>query len=628
MKPTQGEQFDPIAEAEARISKAKSERAWSLNLGDLELTELPASLGDLPWLEALSLGDGTYDENNNYILGKETLHIKREFTDLHVLSKLQSLTHLSLHGCQGISDLSPLADFPSLQSLDLSRTAVSNLSSLSQLVSLKRLHLRDCAQLGSLQPLKPLKELRSLDIYESPSDLTFELLDAWPRLEELFCTEMEGAPKETLSQHARDMCLPALQDFWPTATIDTPPQENAPLRNPSEATQTDPSGFGLFVRPNRFPIKFANYELLEEMPPGGMSWVYKAREISTEEIVVIKMPNRLPLIPKHVSRRFQREINSTKRSKVAGVIRVRDSGTEKEMPYFATRYVDGESGRNFFPVETIPLEERLDAFSKLVGIVAEMHDTGQFHRDLKPSNVIIEDGCPVVIDLGLSKFDQEQTVYTHTGDVPNGTIPYMAPEMFDLSSGITPSEIDVYALGIILCEILTGQRPHDFSTIYTPEEKVQFIRSEKPRLPSEIKDGISLIFDTLVERCLIHDRRFASAGELRDELHLARNPENKSTDSLSSASGKPSRYNLQNWKGPFSGRKALKILVIIGIFILSTLIITIGRMKDHGNEKGGRPAPSEPLGPSAPAFIHNRIPPPPPAENPVPLLNPPPKYSP
>jgi|GEM_PF-5832982 len=268
----------------------------------------------------------------------------------------------------------------------------------------------------------------------------------------------------------------------------------------------------LFQRPKSFPALFGNYELIEEMPSGGMSWLYLAIERSSGKKVVVKTPNELPPLSPDITRRFRREIQSTGGVDVPGVIRLHSSGVVQGMPYLVTRYVEGVSGGQVLTNPEIPLEQRLQVFSMIVDIVAKLHGAGQFHRDLKPSNILVEDGRPVILDLGLAKSDAEETIHTITGDLPSGTIPYMPPESLR-GEQLPPGEIDVYALGVMLCEVLTGERPYAFPGGCSIPEQIGIVLSHPPRWPSQISPVQGTRFDAVVARALHpHDRCADASG--------------------------------------------------------------------------------------------------------------------
>jgi len=272
-----------------------------------------------------------------------------------------------------------------------------------------------------------------------------------------------------------------------------------------------------FVKPSEgdYPYQFGEYELLSEMEGGGMSWVFEARDADNNRVVVKTPPQNPPHILPKIARLFQREAGVTKSVNVLGVIGLRDSGVCQKMPFLVTRYVAGVDGCAYFK-GSAELSDKLGMLATLAGIVGQMHEQGQAHHDLKFGNVMIEDGQPVLFDLGLAKIE-ETGGFTTLGDEPAGTIPYMPKQLFR-GQPISDPEVDVYALGVMLTEVLTGEFPHEFPIGSTMMQKVATIISEDPRLPSQIDPTLGNGYDELLSRCLFDGNRFADANALKRAL--------------------------------------------------------------------------------------------------------------
>jgi internalin A len=247
-----------LEEAERRIAEARRTRAEVLDLGDLALKELPASLGDLPHLRMLELGQARFNEAEKFEW--DSRREPAEFTDVSPLSGLAGLQRLSLSGCTGVTDMSPLSGLASLQILDLwgtsvtdvsplsslsdlqslflSRTGVTDVSPLSGLVGLQYLNLSttgvtDVSPLSGLaglqslfllrtgvtdvSPLSGLAGLRGLNLYGCRSAVPAMLLRTFanhPCLYYLVVDEAIGVPREVLSQDFEDNCLPRLRAYF------------------------------------------------------------------------------------------------------------------------------------------------------------------------------------------------------------------------------------------------------------------------------------------------------------------------------------------------------------------------------------------------------------------------------
>jgi internalin A len=219
-----------LLEAERRIEEARRTQAESLDLGDLALSELPANLGDLPHLKALCLGRVRrieevdlglyYDHRSTFtdiepltrLHALQRLDLRRTgITDIEPLARLQALQRLVLTG-SGITDIQPLARLRTLQRLHLS-AGITDIEPLARLQALRSLRLSDTG-ITDIQPLAGLQRLQILDLYGYRLAVPAEFLRTFadqPRLKVLFAEEAVGMPREVLSHHAEDNCLPRLR---------------------------------------------------------------------------------------------------------------------------------------------------------------------------------------------------------------------------------------------------------------------------------------------------------------------------------------------------------------------------------------------------------------------------------
>lgn len=205
------------------------------------------------------------------------------------------------------------------------------------------------------------------------------------------------------------------------------------------------------------------YEMVRELHRGGQGVVYEALQRSTKRKVAVKILLAGPYASKSARRRFEREIELVAQLKHPNIISIFESGRTKEgLPYFAMDYIRGSPLHDFVRVKKLSLEEALKLFSTVCDAVQYAHQRGVIHRDLKPSNIIVDaEGHPKVLDFGLAKLlaGPIETVVSVTHDVI-GTLPYMSPEQAGGSHDEVDTRTDVYSLGVILYELLTGHYPY------------------------------------------------------------------------------------------------------------------------------------------------------------------------
>ncbi len=276
------------------------------------------------------------------------------------------------------------------------------------------------------------------------------------------------------------------------------------------------------------------YELLEEIGRGGMGIVYKARQIALDRIVALKMlRGGLPVFAED-SVRFRAEAAAVARLRHPNIVQIYEVGERDGQPYLALEYVAGGtlsqrlSGHPLAPLSAAALIE------SLARALDHAHNQGIIHRNLKPANVLMagENGethpsqatshCPLdtvpkIADFGLAKFINAPDGPTRTGALL-GTPSYMAPEQTTGDAASVGPAADIYALGAILYECLTGRPPFRAPTLLETLEQVRTdepvsVRTIQPRTPRDL--------ETICLTCLRKEptRRYASASELADDLH-------------------------------------------------------------------------------------------------------------
>jgi len=259
---------------------------------------------------------------------------------------------------------------------------------------------------------------------------------------------------------------------------------------------------------------FGDYALLEEIARGGMGIVYKARQVSLNRLVALKMILRGAFATERDVSRFRAEAEAAANLDHPHIVPIYEVGEHEGLQYYSMKFVEGTS---------LAKHPQGDARAEIAGLVDVIravhhaHQRGVLHRDLKPSNVLIDsNGTRLVTDFGLAKrlTDTDRSL-TDPGQVV-GTPRYMAPEQAAGRKDLTVAA-DVYSLGVILYERLTGQTPFTGENVLTVLRQV---RETEPPRPSTIRPGLDRDLETVVLKCLDKEpaRRYPSAEALADDL--------------------------------------------------------------------------------------------------------------
>lgn len=236
------------------------------------------------------------------------------------------------------------------------------------------------------------------------------------------------------------------------------------------------------------------YRLLQELGAGGMGVVYMAEQREpVRRRVAIKLI-KPGMDSEHVVARFEAERQALAMMDHPGIAKVLDVGTtENGRPYFVMELVKGKPITQYCDERRLNLERRLELFVSVCLAVQHAHQKGVIHRDLKPSNVLVAEydnvAIPKVIDFGLAKALQqpltEKTVFTQLGQIV-GTFEYMSPEQAKLNQLDIDTRADIYSLGVLLYELLTGHTPFDPKTLRSAafDEMLRIIRESEPAVPS------------------------------------------------------------------------------------------------------------------------------------------------
>ncbi len=266
-----------------------------------------------------------------------------------------------------------------------------------------------------------------------------------------------------------------------------------------------------------FPRRFGDYELLAELGRGGMGVVYRARQLSLDRIVALKMVLGGSLASESNLARFQAEAQAVARLDHPQIVSVYEVGQHDGQPFFTMRYVAGSTLAALLTGGPLPARQAAELLLPVCQAIQYAHERGVLHRDLKPSNILIdEQGHPHVTDFGLAKQFENDTPLTASGAIV-GTPCYMAPEQAAGSRGKLSPASDVYSLGTILYQMLTGRPPFQAAT---PVDTMLLILEQDPLPPRLVNARANRELEMIALECLQKpaELRYASAGALAADL--------------------------------------------------------------------------------------------------------------
>jgi len=265
------------------------------------------------------------------------------------------------------------------------------------------------------------------------------------------------------------------------------------------------------------------YDEMVELERGGQGVVYRAQQRSMNRTVAIKVLSGGRLASEASRCRFQREIEFSARLRHPHIVSIFDSGVTSEgFPYYVMEYIDGH------PLASNP-ENPLELFGKICDAVQHAHQHGIIHRDLKPENILIDaDSSPHILDFGIAKtalWDDVKTPVSSTGQFL-GSLPWVSPEQIEKPPDEIDIRTDVYSLGVILYQMLTGRLPHEVS--HNLRQMLEGIVRTPPPRPRTLCPKLSDDVETIVLKCLAKERkrRYQTVGEVSSDIRrfLSRQP--------------------------------------------------------------------------------------------------------
>jgi len=267
----------------------------------------------------------------------------------------------------------------------------------------------------------------------------------------------------------------------------------------------------------RVPRFNAGYEILAEIGRGGMGVVYRARQVGLNRLVALKMVRAADFASPELLSRFRAEAETVARLHHPLIVQIYDYGEHEGLPYLALELIEGGSLAARLDGTPWPARQAAEMVAALASAVQFAHERGVIHRDLKPANILLEGGTAKITDFGLAKmFGEGDRSHTETGAIL-GTPSYMAPEQACGGVNRISPATDIYALGAILYELVTGRPPFRSETPLATLQQVLTgapisIHLLAPRLPRDLA--------TICSKCLSREpqRRYASAADLANDL--------------------------------------------------------------------------------------------------------------
>jgi serine/threonine protein kinase/tetratricopeptide (TPR) repeat protein len=267
----------------------------------------------------------------------------------------------------------------------------------------------------------------------------------------------------------------------------------------------------------RLPREFGDYELLEEIGRGGQGVVFRAWQKSLNRTVAVKIIEIGQLTTSAHLKRLRREAEAAAKLNHPGIVPIYEVGERDGTYYFSMRFVEGDALDEVVDRGSMSVRQAAELIAKVARIVHYAHEHGILHRDIKPGNILLDaNGEPHLSDFGLARLVEHGSTLTGTLEVM-GTPCYMAPEQAVGNNAALCRGTDVYGLGAVLYELLTGNPPFSGATTY---ETIHLLLDSEPRQPRLLNRKIDRDLSAVCLKCLEKNPRYrySSALELAEDL--------------------------------------------------------------------------------------------------------------
>ena len=330
------------------------------------------------------------------------------------------------------------------------------------------------------------------------------------------------------------------------------------------------------------PHHIGRYRILRLLGEGGMGAVYEAEQDSPQRAVALKVIRPGLLAPAFL-KRFKQEVEILGRLHHPGIAQIYEAGVAEDgQPFFAMEYIRGLTLGEYARVQSLTVQARVELMARVCDAAQHAHDQGVIHRDLKPANILVdESGQPKVLDFGVARATDADLLtgagLTQTGQLL-GTPNYMSPEQLTGDPAAIDQRADVYALGVILFELLAHALPYQLTNRPLAEAALMIREQDAPRLGS-INPELRGDVETIVGKALAKDRarRYPSAAELAADLRrwLAHEPIQARPPSA--------LYHLRKFarrhKGLVGGVVATAMALVLGL--VGTILFAVGEARQR-----------------------------------------------
>lgn len=349
------------------------------------------------------------------------------------------------------------------------------------------------------------------------------------------------------------------------------PSANDETKTP--ATQTT-AATAASAQMRKIPDQIARYHVIRLLAEGGMGAVYEAEQENPHRVVALKVI-RPGFADEEMIRRFEQESQALGRLQHPGIAQIYEAGRAETatgtQPFIAMEYVHGLPLTEYAQQNTLSARERLRLIQRVCEAVHHAHQRGLIHRDLKPANILVDaSGQPKILDFGIAQMTDQEAEMTRQTSVGQllGTLSYMSPEQMLGDPYEIDTRADVYALGVILYELLSGTRPYSI-TKKPIHEAAQIIREQEPAPLGVANRAYRGDVETIVHKALEKDksRRYASAAGLAGDIgrYLNDEPITAHPPSAMYQAGKFAR----RYRTAVAGIAAVLVVLVGGIAVSS-----------------------------------------------------------
>jgi tetratricopeptide (TPR) repeat protein/predicted Ser/Thr protein kinase len=354
----------------------------------------------------------------------------------------------------------------------------------------------------------------------------------WAVIEPLYHAALAKEPGER-SSYLASACAedPELQSEIESLLACADVELTSPAQRSEVAKLWDSASTRISGQVDALPAAIGHYRIIRLLGEGGMGIVYEAEQEQPRRTVALKVI-KSGLAAAELLRRFEQESQALGRLQHPGIAQIYEAGTADSgsgpQPYFAMEFIRGESLLHYAEAHQLNTRQRLEVMAKVCEAVHHAHQRGIIHRDLKPGNILVdESGQPKILDFGVARVtdsDAQATGQTDVGQIV-GTLSYMSPEQVLGDPLELDTRSDVYALGVILYELLAGRPPYKPGTHL--HEAVETIRHEDPAPLRLVSRNYRGDIETIVAKALEKDkgRRYASAAGMAEDIRRHLNDE-------------------------------------------------------------------------------------------------------